>query len=204
MIRLFNRDCMGALAGMEDDQYDLAIVDPPYGLAEAGAYTHLSSTRRLYHDKMTTWDTRPPQAYFNELRRVSKNQIIFGMNYFMDMLPPSRCFIVWDNCQRGLSFSQSELAWASFDQMCKMVRVSNNQPDRIHRCQKPVDLYEWLLSTYAEKGNKILDTHLGSGSIAIACHNMGYDLDAYEINSKYYSDAKARLKEHKKQLRLFV
>lgn len=204
MIRLFNGDCMEALHRMEDDQYDLAIVDPPYGLAESGAHTHISGTRKLYHDKMKDWDVRPTQAYFNELRRVSKNQIIFGMNYFMDMLPPSRCFVVWDTTQRGLSFSQSELAWASFNQMCKVVRISNNQPDRIHRCQKPVDLYEWLLSTYAKKGDKILDTHLGSGSIAVACHNMGYDLDAYEINTEYYEAAKARLELEQRQMRLFA
>ena len=122
----------------------------------------------------------------------------------MDMLPPSRCFVVWDTTQRGLSFSQSELAWASFNQMCKLVRISNNQPARIHRCQKPVALYEWLLSTYAKKGDKILDTHLGSGSIAVACHNMSYDLDGYEINTKYYEAAKARLELEQRQMRLFV
>ena len=204
MIRLFNEDCMKAFASIKDNEYDIAIVDPPYGLSESGAYTHISGRRKLYHDKMKNWDVRPTQAYFDELRRVSKNQIIFGMNYFMEMLPSSRCFVVWDTKQRGLSFSQSELAWASFDQMCKVVRISNNQPDRIHRCQKPVELYEWLLSTYAEEGNKILDTHLGSGSIAVACHNLGYSLDGYEINAEYFDAAQKRLHEHQRQLQLFA
>ena len=203
MINLYNTDCLEALRQMKDNQYSLAIVDPPYGLAEAGAHSHISGKRKLYHDKLESWDTRPSKEYFDQVRRVSENQIIFGMNYFMDMLPPSRCFIVWDNLQRGLSFSQSELAWASFPQMCKVIRLSNTQPDRIHRCQKPVALYEWILSNYAKEGDTILDTHLGSGSIAIACHNMRYSLDAYEINTEYFEAAKARLKEHQRQLQLF-
>lgn len=203
MINLYNADCLEAMKSMNDNQYDLAIVDPPYGLAESGAHSHISGSRKLYSDKMEKWDQRPDQEYFDQLLRVSKNQIIFGMNYFIDKLPVSRCFIVWDTTQRGLSFSQAELAWSSFPEMCKVVRISNNQPDRIHRCQKPIRLYEWILSNYAKQGDQILDTHLGSGSIAIACHNMRFDLDAFEINSEYYQAAKDRLQDHQNQLQLF-
>lgn len=203
MINLYNADCLEAMKSMNDNQYDLAIVDPPYGLAESGAHSHISGSRKLYSDKMEKWDQRPDQEYFDQLLRVSKNQIIFGMNYFIDKLPVSRCFIVWDTTQRGLSFSQAELAWASFPEMCKVVRISNNQPDRIHRCQKPIRLYEWILSNYAKQGDQILDTHLGSGSIAIACHNMRFDLDAFEINSEYYQAAQDRLQDHQNQLQLF-
>lgn len=203
-VKYYNRDCMEAMASMEDNKFDLAIVDPPYGLAEAGAHTHISGTRKLYSDDMASWDVRPSQEYFDEVRRVSKNQIIFGMNYFMDLLPPSRCFIVWDTKQRGLSFSQSELAWASFEEMCKVVRLSNTQPERIHRCQKPVALYEWLLDNYAKPGDKILDTHLGSGSIGLACHNQGFYFEGYEVNRLYYNSAVDRLLEHQQQLKLFV
>jgi site-specific DNA-methyltransferase (adenine-specific) len=203
MICIYNEDCLKAMKRTETDFYDLAICDPPYGLAESGAYTHISGTRKLYHDKMILWDKKPSIEYFNEVRRVSKNQIIFGMNYFMDMLPPSRCFIVWDNLNRGLSFSQSELAWASFNEMSKVIRLSSRQKDRIHRCQKPVALYEWLLENYAKEGDRILDTHIGSGSIALACHNMNYSLDGYEINKDYYEAALNRLAEHRRQLKLF-
>lgn len=202
MINLINDDCLKHLKKFEDNQFELAIVDPPYGLAQAGAHTHISGKRKLYHDKMENWDVKPSQEYFDELRRVSKNQIIFGMNYFMDMLPPSRCFIVWDNQIRGLSFSQAELAWASFPQMSKVFSLSNRQLDRIHRCQKPVELYKWILLNYANKGDKILDTHLGSGSIAIACHDLEYDLTAFEISEEYYLDARSRLHIHQRQLKL--
>ena len=203
MIKLYQEDCLPKLRSFEDNQFSLAIVDPPYGLAEAGAYTHISGSRKLYEDKMERWDNRPSQEYFDELRRVSQNQIIFGMNYFMDMLPPSRCFIVWDNLNRGLSFSQAELAWASFERMSKVCTLSNRQPDRIHRCQKPVDLYKWILINFASEGETILDTHLGSGSIAIACHELGYDLTAFEINKEYFNNAKSRLELHQRQLKIF-
>ena len=204
-INLHNTDCLEALRTFKDNQFDLCIADPPYGLEEAGAYSHISATRKLYTDKMADWDKRPTQEYFDEVRRVSKNQIIFGLNYFMDMLPPSRCFIVWDNCNRGLSFSQAELAWASFPQMSKVVKINSSQPNRIHRCQKPVALYRWLLDTYAPKGSSILDTHLGSGSIALAVHGMDlhkYSLTAYEINKEYYENAVHRLQLYQDQLKL--
>ena len=205
-INLHNSDCLEALRTFKDDQFDLVIADPPYGLAESGAHTHISATRKLYSDKMADWDKRPTQEYFDQIRRVSKNQIVFGMNYFMDMLPPSRCFIVWDNCNRGLSFSQAELAWASFPQMSKVFKHNSSNPSRIHRCQKPVPLYMWLLKTYAPKGSTILDTHLGSGSIAIAVHempDMEYTLTGYELNTEYYDNAVNRLHLRQNQLKLF-
>jgi site-specific DNA-methyltransferase (adenine-specific) len=204
-IKLYNKDCLDAMREMEDNEFDLAIVDPPYGLREAGAHSHISGTRKLFYDldKYESWDKKPSQLYFDELRRVSKNQIIFGMNYFSDMLPPSRCFIVWDNLNRGLSFSQAELAWCSFKQMSKVVRMSSRQLDRIHRCQKPVDLYLWIMSRYAQPGDKILDTHLGSGSSALAAHDLGFDFVGYEIDTEYYEKAQDRLQQHQKQLTLF-
>ncbi len=205
-INLYNTDCMQALRDMPDNMYDLAIVDPPYGLSESGAHTHTTTHTKgkKYARELKHWDIKPPREYFDELRRVSKNQIIFGMNYFMDMLPPSRCYVVWDTCTRGLGFSQCELAWASFPEMCKYIRVNKTQINRIHRCQKPVQLYEWILQNYAKQGDRILDTHLGSGSIAVACHNTGHSLDAYEIDAEYFAAASARLHEHQRQIKLFT
>ena len=152
-INLYNTDCMQALRQMSDNEYDLAIVDPPYGLSESGAHTHTTGRHKLYSDvvKMKQWDTKPPAEYFDELRRVSRHQIIWGMNYFVDMLPASRCFIVWDkHLKNRLSFSEAEIAYASFNRMSKIVSVPAHQPDRIHRCQKPVQLYEWLLHNYLQ------------------------------------------------------
>ncbi len=200
MIRLFNRDCMDALASMEDDQYDLAIVDPPYRDVN-------QPTKDMRNNgSMETIQGRPSAEYWKHLYRVSRNQIIWGANNFE--LPQWKGFLVWKKKSIGVNFTMSMCEVASISEdlgtVSKWIEIAPQNPYRIHPTQKPVDLYEWILHHYAKSGDRILDTHLGSGSIAIACHNMGYDLDAYEINSKYYSDAKARLKEHKKQLRLFV
>ena len=199
MINIYNQDCLEAMKSMKDNQFDLAIVDPPYGI-------DINSSGRLGHygGKGKSWDSKiPSQEYFKELERVSKNQIIWGGNYFY--LKPTRCFLIWDKQQpQNVSFASCELAWTSFDQSAKTfyMRPQNADNIRIHPTQKPVKLYEWLLMNYAKEGDKILDTHLGSGSIAIACHNLGYDLEGYELDKEYYDNALKRIKEHQSQLRL--
>lgn len=157
-----------------------------------------------FHEQyaLNQWDDiRPNQEYFNELFRVSINQIVWGANYYLDMLRPSRGVIAWDkNLGQPLNFSHWEMAWTSFDCIARKVVHSSNTGNRIHPTQKPCELYRWLLKNYAKEGNKILDTHLGSGSIAIACYDMGFDLTGYEIDKDYYDAAVKRLENHKKQL----
>ena len=187
---------------VEDNYYDLAIVDPPYGIAKK-----MKGTRKMGRDmKGKTWNNDiPPREYFIELFRVSKNQIIWGANYYSDYLPPSRNWIVWDKKQpENIGFSMHEIAYTSFNTTPKIYRVYPDQKERrYHPCQKPVKLYEWTLLKYAKKGDKILDTHLGSGTIAYACYNLGYDLDGIELDKEYYLDAKKRVERYTSQRRLF-
>jgi site-specific DNA-methyltransferase (adenine-specific) len=191
---------MEAMAGFDDNQFDLAIVDPPYGIKMHGG-------RRQYNKyKNKDWDNKiPPKRYFEELFRVSKNQIIWGGNYFTDFLYPSRCWLIWDKTIHGNTFADGEAAWSSFNQNLRIypLNICHNQGKRFHPTQKPIKLYEWLLINYAKEGDKILDTHLGSGSIAIACHNLGYNLTGYEIDTEYYEAATKRLKQHQSQIRMF-
>lgn len=195
-IELFNMDCMEALAKMPDKSFDLAIVDPPYGIGyeDGGQYFSKSQGK--------DWDVLPPDEYFLELNRVSINQIIWGGNYFK--LLPTRCVIAWTktNELQGRTFSELELAWTSFNTVARYVEFKpfQRKGTRIHPTQKPVALYKWLLKNYAKEGDKILDTHLGIGSIAIACYDMGFDLTGYEIDKEYYDAAVKRLENHKKQL----
>ena len=205
MINLFNDDCLKAMKNMSDNEFDLAIVDPPYGMPAFGTQTGGDTNKTRYKtNEVRAWDIAPSDEYFSELERVSKNRIIWGGNYFN--LPPTRGIIAWDKCQFNPYFSGFELAWTSFQRPAKIIKLDNKQlekGDKIHPTQKPVTLYKWLLKNYAEKGDRILDTHLGSGSIAIACHHMGHELTAYEINEEYYQNAIQRFERHKKQLRLF-
>jgi len=200
MIELYNIDCMKYLKTLEDNAFNLAIVDPPYGIG-------INKSGRLGHygGKGKKWDKETPKDdYFEEIERVSKNRIIWGGNYFH--LQPTRCFIIWDKQQpEGVSFASCEYAWTSFDNSAKTfyLRPQNADKERIHPTQKPVKLYEWLLMNYAKEGDKILDTHLGSGSIAIACHNLGFDLVGCELDKEYYEAACKRLEQHKAQLRMF-
>jgi len=199
-IRIYNEDCLAAMMAMPDNAYDLAIVDPPYGI-------DINSSGRLGHygGRGKNWDKETPTLeYFNELERISVNRIIWGANYFN--MPPTRCFLIWDKQQpQGVSFASCEYAWTSFDQSAKTFykRPQNADEQRIHPTQKPVKLYEWLLDKYAKEGDRILDTHLGSGSIAIACHNRGFDLTAYEIDKDYFEATTKRIKDHIAQLTLF-
>ena len=205
MIDLRHLDCMEYLATCEDNAFELAIVDPPYGIIQSGGKkggTNPKLKNRAYtNGSIDKWDQKPKKKYFTELFRVSKNQIIWGGNYFQ--LPPTRCVIFWDKQQPWESYSKGELAWTSFSNPANLFRFDNRYKGKIHPTQKPVKLYEWLLMNYAKDGDRILDTHLGSGSIAIACHNLGYDLVGCELDEDYYKGACERLNKHKRQLRMF-
>jgi len=207
-IKLFNQDCMEAMKQMPNKAFDLAIVDPPYGLNMAKERPRKDG--RFAHNKPRTWDENiPDQSYFNDIYRVSKNQIIWGGNYYG--LPPTQGFIFWYKHNPVDNFSDGEYAWTSFQRPAKCFNFRyygnleghTSAPDKIHISQKPIALYKWLLKNYAKEGDKILDTHLGSGSIAIACYDMGFDLTGYEIDKEYYDAAVKRLENHKKQLTLF-
>ena len=201
MIELTNEDNMVLMSRYPDNHFDLAIVDPPYGIDVTKM--EMGGRKRNKSDKKKNWDTGVPTAdYFQELFRVSKNQIIWGGNYFE--LPCSQYFAVWDKGETmyGRDFAEAELAWVRSGGT-RIFKKNPNQLDRIHPTQKPVRLYEWLLDTYAKPNQKILDTHLGSGSIAIACHNRDFDLVGCELDPDYYSDAVKRLKRHQAQLTMF-
>ena len=174
----FNEDCLEAMKKMEDNAFDLAVVDPPYGISIT------KSGRLSKYNSDSEWDNAPPSSeYFDELFRVSKNQIIWGGNYFN--LPPTRCFLIWDKGQpEDVSFASCEFAWTSFDASAKTFYYSAAKKDgvRIHPSQKPVALYTWIYNRYANQGDKILDTHLGSGSSRIAAYDAGLDFVGYEID----------------------
>jgi site-specific DNA-methyltransferase (adenine-specific) len=206
-IRIYNEDCLEALRKMPDNSFDLAIIDPPYGINVNMNMGVRKGEKRKHQSK--DWDKESPnEDYFIELFRVSKNQIIWGANNFIDKLTNKTGWIFWDKIITGdVPFSAGELAWTSFDCSLKKVAIpiQNNylQEKRIHPTQKPVKLYEWLLHNYAKQGDTILDTHLGSGSIALACHNKGYDLTAYEIDKDYFAATSKRIKDHIAQLTMF-
>ena len=202
MIKITNEDNMQLMARYEDNHFDLAIVDPPYGLGKS--VVNSGGRFKKYQNKNGNWDMEiPTDEYFEELFRISKEQIIFGGNYFD--LPKNKCFIIWDKKQpQGISFAMAEYAWASFNKVAQIFSLrSQGQEQRFHPTQKPVKLYEWLLINYAKEGDKILDTHLGSGSIALACHNLKFDLTACELDTEYFNAAMKRLKEHQQQLTMF-
>jgi site-specific DNA-methyltransferase (adenine-specific) len=202
MINIYNQDCMEAMQDMSDNQFDLAIVDPPYGIDITKM--EMGGRKRNKLDKKKNWDSSvPTQKYFKELFRVSKNQIIWGGNYFK--LPCSQYFCIWDKGETmyGRDFAEAEYAWVSKGGT-RIYKKNPNQLNRIHPTQKHISLYEFCLIKYAKKGDKILDTHLGSGSIAIACHNLGFDLTGYEIDKEYFEAAQKRIEEHKQQKRLFI
>lgn len=201
---------MDLMARYPDGYFDLAIVDPPYGIDVANMNMGIGKSKKASKTKNRKWQkkhwdaSKPNEIFFTELFRISKNQIIWGGNYFN--LPAFNHFIVWDKkIPPGLSFSDCELAWTSFNRSQKIFRhsVYLDKDDKNHPTQKPVALYKWLLSNYAKPGDKILDTHLGSGSIAIACHDYGYDLTACELDPEYYAAAMKRLDAHRAQGRLF-
>ena len=202
--QVFNCDCMQGMSAFEDGYFDLAIVDPPYGI---GAENHAGNVKNGWTQwPVKSWDSiKPNSEYFKELNRVSKNQIIWGGNYFTKQLSESSCWIVWDKGQRDFSLADGELAWTSFEKSVRIHTIHRgtaNQEEKLHPTQKPVSLYKWLLKNYAKEGDKILDTHLGSGSIAIACHDYGFDLTACELDKDYYDASIKRLKNHISQIKL--
>jgi site-specific DNA-methyltransferase (adenine-specific) len=228
MINLNLGDCMEAMALMPDKAYDLAIVDPEYGIGESmktqsrpltakqknGTRLPVKGARKY---EVKQWDKkRPSSEYFQELRRVSEHQIIWGGNYFADLLPASKGWIVWDKVNEKSDQSDCELAWTSFDRGLRKVTFLWNgflqgqsilegrfakgnkklNQQKIHPTEKPIPVYQWLLKNYAKPGWNILDTHGGSAAIAIACYEMGFDLDLWEIDEEYYHDAAVRFNQH--------
>lgn len=208
----YNCDNMEFMVKFPDGHFELAIVDPPYGIGADKAQNAAGEKWGYQQYKQTDWDSSiPNKEYFAELRRVSKNQIIWGGNYMAEHLPPSMGWIVWDKEQRDFSLADGELAWTSFKKALRIFELSrgkalaNNNEDggRIHPTQKPVRLYEWLLANYAKEGDKILDTHVGSGSSRIACHNLKFDFFGCELDEDYFKQAEQRYQEHIRQETLF-
>tara|TARA_R110000822_G_scaffold251226_1_gene378148 strand:- start:33 stop:671 length:639 start_codon:yes stop_codon:yes gene_type:complete len=212
MIQITNEDNMQLMARYEDNHFDLAIVDPPYGIC-------VTKNKRLNNNSNNDWDNEIPSAeYFNKLKRVSKNQIIWGGNYFIEHLENTRCYLNWDKLNHSDTYADCEMAWTSFNKNAKIfkyvwdgnrygfpnaIKGVGKKSIRTHPTQKPIALYEWLLMNYAKEGDKILDTHLGSGSIALACHNLKFDLTACELDTEYYEASLKRLKQHQQQLTMF-
>jgi len=218
-IELIQGDCMDYLRDLPDNAFELAIVDPPYGIGFDG-HDQITSNKgkgrtfkkiKLYAKK--DWDfSIPSNFYFEQLRRSSVNQIIWGGNYFTNYLTQTKSWIFWDKVPNtnNLTFSDGELAWTSTKTPTRMVSIPwigfgmlNGGERKQHPTQKPVKLYEWLLTNYAKPGDRILDTHLGSGSSAIACHNLGFNFVGMELDKDYYEAACKRLENHQKQPRMF-
>jgi site-specific DNA-methyltransferase (adenine-specific) len=218
MLTITNEDNMELMARYPDKFFDLAIVDPPYGVnigkQGMGIGGGFNKHKKEKSYKRGDWDSSiPSKEYFDELFRVSKNQIIWGGNYMTEFLPPKSCWIFWDKKNGASDFGDGELAWTSFKSPIRKYEFlwagcfQGNMKDkekRIHPTQKPRELYKWLLDKYAQQGDKILDTHLGSGSIAIACHDYGFDLTACELDKEYFDKAMQRITNHTNQLNLFI
>ena len=208
MINMIHGNCMEIMKQYPDKYFQLACIDPPYGLDDwnnRGTNSEHMNKKHMQLDKIKTWENNAPKKeYFDELFRVSKNQIIWGGNNFLEFLKNTREFIIWDKLIRGMHFSDCEVAWSSgIKNACRIFSYSPNDTERIHPTQKPVALYKWLLSRYAKPGDKILDTHGGSGSICIACHDLGFDLTWMELDADYYKAAVARYQNHAAQATLF-
>ena len=208
-ITITNEDCMELLKRTPDNYYSLALVDPPYGIGIDGQKKSINKNpkhNRKEHIKKSWDNSIPEEEYFKELQRVSKNQIIWGGNYFTEYLKPTKAWIFWYKGQRDLTMSDGEMAWTSFNTVTRQVEINRAElikQNTFHPTEKPYKLYKWLLNKYAKQGDKILDTHLGSGSIAIACHDYGYELTACELDKEYYDKAIQRIKNHVSQLKLF-
>lgn len=213
---VYNCDCMEFMATVPDKFFELAIVDPPYGIGGDSLHTNRAEKNHLYNNRAlsgagklknralnkmnTKWDNAPNEIYFKELKRISKNQIIWGGNYF-DLFP-CRCFVVWDKVQPWENFSQIEIAWTSFDSPARIFKFDNRTGDKIHPTQKPVALYKWLLRNYAKPGDKIFDSHMGSQSSRIACWDGGFDYWGCELDPDYFRDGCKRFDNHIRQTSL--
>ena len=204
-LSFFNADNLEIMRGFKDNEFDLAIVDPPYGILNK---TKRGGDHKFNMDEYSQWDVKPDDEYFNELFRVSKNQIIWGGNYFGQIWarsPYNKGFIIWDKNQPETlnNFSMAEMAWSSFDKPSKIFRFSvRKNRNKIHPTQKPIELYEWLLKMYAKQGDKILDTHVGSGSSRIAAYEGGFWFEGAELDPDYFNAQELRFKNHIKQARL--
>lgn len=217
---VFNMDCMEGMKNYPDKYFELAIVDPPYGINRAKTtgqqsgkmFGNAESKRGVYSSK--NWDaSHASREYFYHLVRISKNQIIWGANNFIERFPyNSPAWIVWDKENRSNDFGDCELAWTSFQKPIRKVAINwngmwqydmKNKEERIHPTQKPIKLYKWLLKNYANPGDKILDTHLGSGSSRIAAYSMGFDFTGYEIDKEYFDKQERRFNDFKMQLTIF-
>jgi site-specific DNA-methyltransferase (adenine-specific) len=211
MINLIHGDCMEYMATLKDNQFDLAVVDPPYGIGNWIPNNVASqSKKQTVQFKEVEWNQHPPsQAYFDELRRVSKRQIIWGTNYYPNQ--PPNPVLVWYKKIGNPNFSDVEIASLSWGKRCDFIHINwqsgfyrtMTDGKQIHPCQKPIQLYQWIFDKYAKKGWRILDTHLGSGSSAIAAFDCGLEFVGIELDDDYFKAAKERLEEHQKQLRLF-
>ena len=197
MLDIRNIDCMKLMAEFEDKHFDLAICDPPYGIGMDGGNVGYKGFNNF---EQKNWDKAiPTPEYFAELKRVSKNQIIWGGNYFG--LPATRCFVICDKGEgfKNRTYAECEMAWTSFDRNAKIYKrdplAKGDYKGKVHPCQKPIRLYEFLLKEFATEGMKILDTHLGSGNIAVACHYKKFDLTACEIDAGYFEDAMQNIKD---------
>jgi site-specific DNA-methyltransferase (adenine-specific) len=208
---VFNADCMEVMSRYPDKWFELAIVDPPYGIK---ATKRMGINKKRGYDPSPwiggKWDELPPdKEYFTELFRISQNQIIWGGNYFIDKLLPKRCFIIWDKIQR-IDQADCEMAWTSFNSSARIFQFQNSKligfmnPERFHPTEKPVALYKWLLRNYAKPGDKILDTHLGSGSSRIACYDGGFDFVGCELDPDYFAAMEKRFQQHISQLTLQI
>lgn len=205
MIEYYNEDCMVGMKRYGDKHFGLCICDPPYGIGMDGGNVGYKGKNNLAKKQ---WDKATPDAeYFQELFRISENQIIWGGNYFN--LPPTRCFLIWDKGAgfKGRTYAECELAWTSFNANARMFMrdplAMGDYHGKINPCQKPVALYKWLLHNYAKKGDLILDTHVGSASSLIACYDMGFDAVGFELDKDYYEASKKRLNDFMAQGRLF-
>ena len=225
--QIYNEDCLQFMKQLPDNYFDLIITDPPYGIGSKnitnnksrGGITGFNGERRKKKVPAKEWKDNgewdnaiPPKEVFDQMMRVSKNQIIFGGNYMTEHLKPSSCWIVWDKVNGDNDFADCELAYCSFKTAVRKIDLRwhgmlqhdmKNKEFRIHPTQKPVSLYKWILDKYTNEGDLILDTHLGSGSIAIACHRMNRKLVAYEIDKEYYDAACKRFKEQTMQQALW-
>lgn len=200
----YNMDCMEGMKEFPDKYFDLAVVDPLYGIRINHNMGRRKGDKKSQYKKVK-WDQKPPSLnYFDELFRVSKNQIVLGANYFY--MPPTKCFIIWRKPQitEKVSFSMCEYAWTSFKYTSKEWIGTSAENDRIHPTQKPVELYRWILRNYAKPGDKILDTHVGSASSLIACHEFGFNYVGFELDKEYFKKSKERLENFKAQTSLFV
>jgi len=211
-ITITNEDNMLLMSRYPDNYFDLAIVDPPYGIGADKAQNNGGEQFGYKKYKDSDWDSCIPNAeYFKELKRVSKNQIIWGGNYMTEHLQPSMGWIIWDKGQRDFSLADGEMAWTSFNKAMRIfefsrascIKSNNTAIEKFHPTAKPFELYKWILDKYAKENDKILDTHLGSGGIAIACHDYGFELTACELDKEYYDKAIQRIVNHTNQTKLF-